>query len=128
MVKNKISFDNLLDTSYQKNAITRDSKIKLTPLMDQVLLVYMAHQKLIKHELVFQNTYQTYLRLAFQHIKLQNIYTLKDSFEFASVIDKQDYNSFIWSFDIDSLFTSFYKFSNFNGSYYKQLDGFATPA
>ena len=57
MVKNKISFDNLLDTSYQKNAITRDSKIKLTPLMDQVLLVYMAHQKLIKHELVFQNTY-----------------------------------------------------------------------
>ena len=44
------------------------------------------------------------------------------------MIDKQDHNSFIWSFDIGSLFTSFYKFSNFSGSYYKQLDGVATTA
>ena len=31
---------------------------------------------------------------------------LKDSFEFASMIDKQDHNSFMCSFDIDSLLTN----------------------
>ena len=36
----------------------------------------------------------------------KNEYTLKDSFEFASMIDKQDHNSFMCSFDIDSLFTN----------------------
>ena len=35
----------------------------------------------------------------------KNEYTLKDSFEFVSMIDKQDHNSFMCSFDIDSLFT-----------------------
>ena len=31
---------------------------------------------------------------------------LKDSFEFVSMTDKQDHNSFMCSFDIDSLFTN----------------------
>ena len=31
---------------------------------------------------------------------------LKDSFEFVSMIDKQHHNSFMCSFDIDSLFTN----------------------
>ena len=31
----------------------------------------------------------------------KNEYTLKDSFEFVSMIDKQDHNSFMCSFDID---------------------------
>ena len=34
-------------------------------------------------------------------------YTLRDSFESVAMIDKQDRNSFICSFDIDSLFTNF---------------------
>ena len=36
----------------------------------------------------------------------KNGYTLKDLFEFVSMIDKQDHNSFICSFAIDSLFTN----------------------
>ena len=32
--------------------------------------------------------------------------TLKDSFEFVSMIDQQEHNSFMCSFDIDSLFTN----------------------
>ena len=36
----------------------------------------------------------------------RNEYTLKDSFEFLSMIDKQDNNSFMCSFDIDFLFTN----------------------
>ena len=37
---------------------------------------------------------------------IKNEYTLKDSFEFVSMIDKQDHNYFMCSFDIDSLFTN----------------------
>ena len=36
----------------------------------------------------------------------KNEYALKDSFEFVFMIDKQDHNSFMCSFDIDSLFTN----------------------
>ena len=36
----------------------------------------------------------------------KNEYTLKDSFEFVSMTDKRDYDSFMCSFDIDSLFTN----------------------
>ena len=36
----------------------------------------------------------------------KNEYTLKDSFEFVSMIDKLDHNSFMCSFDIDFLFTN----------------------
>ena len=35
---------------------------------------------------------------------IKNEYKPKDSFEFVSMIDKQDHNSFISSFDIDSLY------------------------
>ena len=36
----------------------------------------------------------------------QNEYTLKDSFEFASIIDQQNHNLFMGSLDVDSLFTN----------------------
>ena len=36
----------------------------------------------------------------------KNEYTLKDSFEFVSMIDKLDHNSFMCSFDIEFLFTN----------------------
>ena len=36
----------------------------------------------------------------------QNDYTLKDSFEFASIIDQQNHNLFMGSLDVDSLFTN----------------------
>ena len=43
--------------------------------------------------MVFQNKDQSYLKLALQYINLQNKY----SFEFGSLIDKQDHNSFMWT-------------------------------
>ena len=56
-----------------------------------------------------------YLKLGLQHAKYlldfislitKNVYTLKDSFEFVSMIDRQDPNSFMCSFETDSLFTN----------------------
>ena len=52
--------------------------------------------------MVIQIIDQLYLKLALQHIKLQ---MLKDSSELVSMIDKQDHNSFMCSFDLDYLFT-----------------------
>ena len=78
-------------------------------LMDQALHVNMAYQKFIKHLLmVFQlidqisqigsPTYKIvkYL-LAFISLITKNEYTVKDSFEFVSMIDKEDHNSFMCS-------------------------------
>ena len=48
IVKEKRLADNVLDTLYEKNAITRDIKTSLL-LMNQSLHVYMAYQKFIKH-------------------------------------------------------------------------------
>ena len=47
MVKEKRLVDNVLDTLYEKNAISHDTKTIL--LMDQALHVYMIYQKFIKH-------------------------------------------------------------------------------
>ena len=86
-------------------------------LMDQALHVYMAYQNFIKHQLmVFQIIDQLYLNLALQHIKLQNAYYISYhpvlkmnthlEIEFVSMIDKQDHNQFMCSFDIHSVFTN----------------------
>ena len=118
MVKEKKLVDNILDTLYEKNAITRDVKTILTPDESKARLCGL--QEFIKHQLtVFQitdrqiisqigtSTYKIakYL-LGFISPITKNEYTLKDLFEFVSMIDKLDHNSFMCSFDIDFLFTN----------------------
>ena len=114
MVKEKSLVDNILDTLYEKDAITRDIK-QCSLLMDQTLHVYMTHKALIDglptyRPITSQIGSPTYkiakYLLDFISPITKNEYTLKDSFDFVSMIDKQDNNSFLCSFDIDSLFTN----------------------
>ena len=97
MVKEKSSVDNILDTLYE------------------TLHVYMTHKASIDglptyRPLTSQIGSPTYkiakYLIDFISPITKNEYTLKDSFDFVSMIDKQDNNSFLCSFDIDSLFTN----------------------
>ena len=118
MVKEKRLVDNILDTLYEKNAITRDIKTTLTPDQPSPARLYglpKFHKALVgglpnyrpSISQIGSPTYKIakYL-LDFISPITKNEYTLKDSFEFVSMIDKQDHNSFRCSFDIDSLFTN----------------------
>ena len=118
MVKEKRLVDNILDTLYEKNAITRDIKTLLTPDGPSPARLYglpKIHKALVDglpnyRPIISQIGSPTYkiakYLLDFISPITKNEYTLKDSFEFVSMIDKQDHNSFMCSFDIDSLFTN----------------------
>ena len=110
--------DNILDTLYEKNAITCDIKTTVAPDEPFPACLYglpKIHKALVDglpnyRPIISQigsPRYKTakYLLDFILHIT-KNKYTLKDSFEFVSMIDKQDDNSFMCSFDIDSLFTN----------------------
>ena len=84
-------------------------------LMDQALRLLKIHNGLVDglpnyRPIISQIGSPTYkiakYLLDFISPITKNEYTLKDSFEFVSMIDKQDHNSFMCSFDIDSLFTN----------------------
>ena len=74
VVKEKRLVDNVLDTLYEKNAITRDIKTILTP--DGPSPAHLYGLPKIDKALVnvFQIIDQLYLKLALRHIKVQSIY------------------------------------------------------
>ena len=118
MVKKNRLVDNILDTLYEKNAITRDIKTTLTPDGPSPARLYglpKIHKALVDGLPNYRPTISQIGSLTYKIAKFlldftspitKNEYTLKDSFEFVSMIDKQDHNSFMCSFDIDSLFTN----------------------
>ena len=118
MVKEKRLVDNILDTLYEKNAITCDIKTILTsdgPSPARLYGLPKIHKALVDglpnyRPSIYQIGSPTYeiakYLLNFISPITKNEYTLKDSFEFVSMTDKQDDNCFMCSFDIDSLFTN----------------------
>ena len=115
MVKAKKLADNIL---YEKNAITCDIKTILTPDGPNLARLYglqKIHKALVDG---FPNNRPIISQIGSPIYKIakylldfispitENEYNLKDSFEFVPMIDKQDYNSLMCSFDIDSLFTN----------------------
>ena len=118
MVKEKRLVINVLDTLYEKNAITRDIKTIHTPDGPSSAHLYglpKIHKALVDglpnyRPIISQIGSPTYkiakYLVDFISTITKNEYTFRDSFEFVSMIDKQDHNSFKCSFDIDSLFTN----------------------
>ena len=118
IVKEKRLADNVLDTLYEKNAITRDIKTILTPDEPIPARLYglpKIHKALVDglpdyRPIISQIGFLTYKTakylLDFISPITENEYTLRDSIEFLSMIDKQDYNSFMCNFYKDSLFTN----------------------
>ena len=117
MVKEKSLVDNILDTLSEKNAITY---IKTLPTPDgpspanlhglqkihKALVDGLPNYRPIISQIISPTCKIPKYLLNFIPPITKNEYMLKDSFEFVSMIDKQDHNSFICSFDIDSLFTN----------------------
>ena len=98
--------DNVLETLYEKNAITRDIKTILTTDGPSLALLYglpKFHKALVDglpnyKPIISQigsptNKIAKYLSDFISPIT-KNEYTLRWSFEFVSMIDKQDHNSF----------------------------------
>ena len=118
IVKEKRLVDNILDILYEKNVITRDIKTLLTPNGLSPARLYglpKIHKALVDgfpnyRPIISQIGSPTYkiakYLLDFISPITKNEYTLKDSFEFVSMIDKQDHKSSICSYDIDFLFTN----------------------
>ena len=110
MVKEKKLADNIL---YEKNAITCDVKTILTPDGPNPARLYglpKIHEALVdglpNYRPIISQIGSPIYKIAkylldFISSITKNEYTLKDSLEFVSMIDKQDYNSFTCSFDID---------------------------
>ena len=110
-VKEKRLVDNILDILFEKNVITCDIKTLLTPDGLSPARLYglpKIHKALVDGlPQIGSPTYKIakYL-LDFISPITKNEYTLKDSFEFVSMINKQDHKFFICSYDIDFLFTN----------------------
>ena len=107
MVKEKRLVDNILDTLYEKNAITCDIKTLLTPDGPSPARLYglpKIHKALVDGlpnygptiPQIGSPTYKI-AKYLLDSISLvtKNECTLKDSFKFVSMIDKQDHNSFM---------------------------------
>ena len=108
-VKEKRLVDNLLDILYEMIAITHDIKIKFIPDRPSPASLYgspKVHKALVdglpKYRPIVSKIgspiykFPKYL-LDFISVITKNEYTLTDSFEFESLIDKQDHNSFMWA-------------------------------
>ena len=118
MVKEKRLVDNVLDTLYEKNAITLDIKTMHTPDGPSPAWLYglpKIHKALVdglpNYRPIISQIGSPIYKIAkhlldFVSTITKNEYTLKDSFEFVSMIDKQDHHYFMCSFDIDSLFAN----------------------
>ena len=118
MVIEKRLVDNILDTLYEKNVITCDIKTILTPdgpspaclyglpKIHKALVDGLPNYRPIKPQIGSPTCKIAKYLLDFISPITKNEYTLKDSFEFVSMIDKQDHNSFMCSFDTDCLFTN----------------------
>ena len=110
--------DNVLETLYEKNAITHDIKTILTP--DGPSLAHLHglpkfHKALVdglsKYRPIISQIGSPTNKIANYSLDFispitKNECTFRDSFEFVSMIAKQDHNSFMCSFDIDSSFTN----------------------
>ena len=119
MVQEKRLVDNFLDTLNEKNTITPDIKTIFTlnvpsparlyglPKIHIALVDRFPNYRPIISQIV-SPTYEIakYL-LDFISLITKNEYKLRHLFEFVSMIDKQDHNSFMCNFDIDPLFTNF---------------------
>ena len=107
MVKKKRLNDNVLDTLYETNAITCDIKIILTsdrpspaclyglPKIHKALVDGLPNYRPIISQIGFPTYKITKYLLHFIPPIAKNEYTLKNSVEFVSMIDKQDNNLFI---------------------------------
>ena len=116
MFKEERLIDNTSNTLNKKNAITRDIKIIFTfdgPSPARLYGLIKYHKALVDgfyRPILSQIGYPTYKFAKYlldfiSHIS-KNDYTLKDSFGFVSMVDKQDHNLFMCRIDVDSLFTN----------------------